>query len=173
VGAEVKAAEVVWESDRRLSAMALRACGAITGIGLLVPAVLVVLYVSAGWGEVGNPWWNPMMAALVIGVPAAAIAGPIGAQGGVHAGVTADGLLRVHRSRKTSETDLSAFDRVTVKREVSRGYRGSTVHITVVNGWVSGRRGPTRVDIGVLSRADEKALREAIRSVRGTTRPSG
>jgi hypothetical protein len=164
---------IVWESDRRLSPTARRASATIVLVGLVAPACFGVLYLVGGWGEVGNPWWHAFMASLVVGLPGAAIAGPLLLQGGVRAAVTGDGRLHVHRSRRTSITDLRSFNRVTVKRQRSRGSRGAAVETIIVNGWRAGSRLAEPTPIGVLSRAEERALRDAIRTVRAAQAGQG
>lgn len=158
----------LWTHRQALSTTARRVCRAIVTIGVTAIVVTTAGHVLAG---PGTPWWHLMMASLSIGAIPAAVAGWMLARDRVVWEVTPAAVLVRRSPRRRRETDLTTFDRVTVKAVKDRSYmpavnRGVTITVYVLNGWTTGTKRPTSVKLGAIGAERATELRAAIKQAR-------
>jgi hypothetical protein len=169
---------VVWELDRRVRGRPRVLGWAIVVLGATATAVTALGYLTSGTEP--NPWWHPMMIALVVGGFSALLSASILAQRAVVWTVTGDGRLVWRRPLRSGSLDLRAHSRVTVAQVIDKTYmaggpvsRTSVTKVVVVNAWTTGRKKPTSVKVGAVGPDAERALRDAIKQVRGRTSTGG
>jgi hypothetical protein len=167
--------DVVWELDRRVRGRARRLGWAIIVLGATATVVTALGYLTSEADP--NPWWHPMMIALVVGAFPALLSASILAQKAVVWTVTGDGRLVWRRPLGSGSLDLRAYSRVTVAQVIDKSYmaggpvsRTAITKVVVVNAWTTGRKKPTSVKVGAVGGDAERALRAAIKQVRA--RPS-